>query len=486
LFSTPNALAILSTFSERHGNPTIRFFILMSTLGSSDQPLRVAIIGSGPSGFYAAEALFKSDASVRVDMFDHLPSPYGLVRLGVAPDHPKIKTSIRVYEKIAAHEDYAFWGNVTVGQDVTLPELQRHYDAVLFASGAATDRRLDIPGEDLPGSYTATEFVAWYNGHPDYRDHEFGLSAKTAIVVGQGNVAMDVCRILAKTVDELKSTDIAQHALDALAESSVEDIYMIGRRGPVQAKFSQKEAKEMGKLEICEPIVTPSDLELDPLSQAEYDDSGNQNAQRVLPVLREFSERPSANAQRRLHFEFLKSPVEIIGNGKVESIRIEKNRLEGEPNRLKARGTGETIELSAGLIFRSVGYRGAPIPGVPFRDDWGVIPNDDGRVTEADKAVPGLYVAGWIKRGPTGVIGTNKPDAQATVAALLDDLASLKPCESRDSEPLQATLKERGVRVVSFADWKIVDAAEIERGKAVGKPREKFVRVDEVLALLDK
>ncbi len=457
----------------------------MSTLGSSENPLRVAIVGSGPSGFYAADALFKSDACVHVDMFDRLPSPYGLVRLGVAPDHAKIKNSIRVYEKIAAHENYAFWGNVTVGRDVTLVELQRHYDAVLFASGAETDRRLGIPGEDFPGSHTATEFVAWYNGHPDYCDHEFDLSVKAAVIIGQGNVAMDVCRILAKTVDELKHTDIAQHALDALAESQVEDIYMIGRRGPVQAKFSQQEAKEMGKLDSCDPIVDPSDLELDPLSQAEYDDPDNQSARRIFPILQEFSQRPASNSQRRLHFEFLKSPVEICGNGKVESIRIEKNRIEGDPKRLQARGTGETLDLEAGLVFRSVGYRGAPIPGVPFRDDWGVIPNEDGRITDGDKPIPGLYVAGWIKRGPTGVIGTNKPDSQATVAALLADAAALKPCELRDSESFRTELKDRGLRVVSFADWKRIDAAEVERGKPAGKPREKFVRVDEMLSLLD-
>lgn len=458
----------------------------MSALGSADCPLRVAIVGSGPSGFYAADALFKSEAPVRIDMFDRLPSPFGLVRLGVAPDHPKIKSSIRVYEKIAAHENYAFWGNVTIGRDLTLAELQRHFDAVLFASGAETDRRLGIPGEDLKGSHTATEFVGWYNGHPDYAGREFDLSAKTAVVIGQGNVAMDVCRILAKTVDELKHTDIARHALDALAESRVEDIYMIGRRGPVQAKFSRQEAKEMGKLDICDPVVDPSDLELDPLSQAEYDDPENRNARRVFPTLQEFSRRPASSSRRRLHFEFLKSPVEIRGDGRVESIRLEKNRLEGEPHRLKARGTGESVELAAGLVFRSVGYRGSPIPGVPFHEDWGIIPNEGGRVTDGGKPVPGLYVAGWIKRGPTGVIGTNKPDSQATVAALMADLDALKPSESRDGEPLRRLLKQRGVRVVSFADWKTIDLAEVERGKPSGKPREKFVRVDEMLALLDR
>lgn len=457
----------------------------MTKLGAPERPLRVAIIGSGPSGFYAAQALIKADIEVQVDIFDRLPCPYGLVRLGVAPDHQKIKKVIAVFERIVAKPNCRFLGNVMVGRDVTVEELRRHYDALIFANGAESDRRLNIPGEDLAGSHTATEFVAWYNGHPDYRDYQFDLSQETAVVIGQGNVAVDVCRILAKTVDELKYTDIAQHALDALAESRVKDIYMIGRRGPVQAKFTQIEIKEMGQLEDCDPIVQAADMHFDPVSQAEYDDPSNKSAQRIIPILSEFASREGAEKARRLHFSFKKSPVEIRGGERVQSIVLESNELVGEPFAVKARGMGETEELACGLVFRSVGYRGVPMPGVPFDEDRGIIPNEEGRIVDDGGAVKGLYAAGWIKRGPSGIIGTNKPDSQATVAALLEDAEALVPCEIRDSAPLLDLLNERGLRVVSFEDWKKIDQAEVQRGQKKGKPREKFPSTGEMLAALD-
>ncbi len=457
----------------------------MTKLGTTERPLRVAIIGSGPSGFYAAQGLIKAEIEVQVDIFDRLPSPYGLVRLGVAPDHEKIKNVIRVFERIAAGPNCRFLGNVTVGRDITVEELHRHYDAQIFANGAESDRRLNIPGEDLPGSHTATEFVAWYNGHPDYRDREFDLSQETAVIIGQGNVAVDVCRILAKTVDELKHTDIAQHALDALAESRIRDIYMVGRRGPVQAKFAQLEIKEMGQLADCDPVVEAEDLKFDPISQAEYDDAQNKSAKRIVPVLSGFSTQPSSGKARQLHIFFKKSPIEIKGAERVESIVLEQNELVGEPFAVKARGTGSTKELPCGLVFRSVGYRGIPMPGVPFDEQGGVIPNEDGRVLDDGTPVPGLYTAGWIKRGPSGIIGTNKPDSHATVAALLEDLPNLEPCPGPDTNKILALLNDRGVRVVSFEDWQKIDAAEIEQGKLVGKPREKCPTVDEMLAKLD-
>jgi ferredoxin/flavodoxin---NADP+ reductase len=439
-------------------------------LGTERCPLRVAIVGSGPSGFYAADALFKSGRHVTIDMFDRLPTPYGLVRLGVAPDHQKIKSSIRVYEKIAQNPGFAFWGNVKVGRDVLVDELRQFYDALIFAVGAETDRRLNIPGEDLPGSHTATEFVGWYNGHPDYRNRQFDFNTKAAVIIGQGNVAVDVCRILAKTVDELKSTDIVEYALDALAESKIRNIYMVGRRGPAQAKFTQQEVKELGRLAECDPIVDPADMELDPLSRQEADHPDNHHALRILPELQGFAKRPTPTKPKRLHFCFLRSPAEILGAGRVEKILLEKNELTGEPFNLNARGTGELEELPCGLVFRSVGYVGVPMPGLPFDERRGTIYNIDGRVVDKDLPIPGIYVAGWIKRGASGVIGTNKPDSASTVQALLDDLPSLPPSPNRSTQKLEKLLSDRNIKVISFPDWVKIDQAEQELGRTIGKP----------------
>jgi len=343
---------------------------------------------------------------------------------------------------------------------------------------------LDIPGEDLPGSYTATEFVGWYNGHPDFRDRTFDLSHEVAVVVGQGNVAMDVCRILAKNVDELRETDIAEHALEVLAESNVREIHMIGRRGPVQAKFTRPEMKEMGTLSDCDPVVDPADLELDPVSQAELDDPRNKHGQNNLALLREFASR-SPSKPKRYHVRFLLSPVELAGEDRVERVVFERNRLEGTPFEQWAVGTGATEEMPCGIVFRSVGYRGDPLPGVPFDEKRGVFVNDGGRIARAGAPVPGLYATGWIKRGPTGIIGTNKPDSAETVKAVLEDLPHLSPCRIPDTEAVRALLQSRDVRVVDYADWQRIDRAEIERGEARGKPREKFVTVEDMLAVLD-
>ncbi|MBM3290848.1 MAG: NADP oxidoreductase, partial [Candidatus Hydrogenedentes bacterium] len=380
----------------------------MGTLGSAERPLRVALVGSGPSGFYAAEALFKSELAVQVDMFDRLPTPFGLVRGGVAPDHPKIKSVTRVYDKIAAHERFAFFGNVMIGRDLAVAELREYYDAVLFACGAETDNRLGVPGEDLPGSHTATEFVGWYNGHPDYRDRIFDLSQEVAVVIGQGNVAMDVCRVLAKTADELRHTDIAAHALDALARSAVKEIHLVGRRGPVQAKFTTPEIRELGELAVCDPVVRAEDLVLDAASRAELDDADNQTAQKNMAVLRAYAERGAPTRPRKVVMHFLRGPAELRGTARVESIVLERNRLEGAPFKTRAVGTGAFDELACGLVFRSVGYRGIAVPGVPFDEKRGTMPNAAGRVIDGAHPVPGLYAAGWIKRGPSGVIGTNK------------------------------------------------------------------------------
>ena len=456
----------------------------MSTI--SGRPARVAIVGSGPSGFYAADALIKADQDVAIDMYDRLPTPFGLVRGGVAPDHPKIKSVIRIYERTAKDAAFSFLGNVHVGRDVSVDELRAHYDAVLFTCGAETDRSLNIPGIELAGSHTATEFVGWYNGHPDYLGRSFDLSQEMVAVIGQGNVAVDVTRVLAKTVDELKDTDIAAHALDALAASKVKEVHMIGRRGPVQAAFTNKEIRELGELDDCDLVFNDlGDFDLNPASQAELDDPGNVGAARNWKVLDQLRVRQPAGKSRRIVVHFFQSPRELTGNGRVESLALERNRLAGDAGNQWAEGTGETDTMECGLFFRSVGYRGVAIPGVPFDERRGVFPNESGRIVADGAPVPGLYAAGWIKRGPSGVIGTNKPDSVETVNKLLEDLPALAGCETPDTGAVLELLASRGVRAVSYADWQKIDAAEVARGEPNGKPREKFTTVNEMLGILD-
>jgi len=456
----------------------------MSDVGTPANPLRVAVIGSGPAGFYATEALFGSGLAVCVDMFERLAAPFGLVRSGVAPDHPKLKQAIQVYQQIALSPAFRFLGNVAVGRDISVPELQSCYHAVLFACGAQTDRLLGVPGEHLPGSHAATEFVGWYNGHPDYQDLAFDLSHDTAMVIGQGNVAMDVCRILAKTPDELRHTDIAAHALEVLAESKVRDIYLVGRRGPAQVKFTHPELRELGGLAECDPVVDPGDLILAPASQQELADRGNRATLKSYEVLQAFAARPPPTRRRRCHIVFQKSPLELIGDGRLQRVLLMRNRLAGEPGHQIAEPTGEVEQVDCGVLFRSIGYRGVAIPGVPFDARRGVIPNRDGRVVDGGAIVSGLYVSGWIKRGPSGIIGTNREDSVLTVNALLADLASLDVGPKPDTDKASALLRQRGVRVIGYGDWQQIDAAELRRGQAVGKPREKFTRLQEMLDVL--
>jgi ferredoxin--NADP+ reductase len=458
----------------------------VSDLGSKENPVRVAVVGSGPSGFYAMEALIRSEPVVLVDMFERLPSPFGLVRSGVAPDHPKLKNAIGVYEKLAEAPEFRFLGNITVGRDISVEEVRSCYHAVIFACGAETDRKLGIPGEDLPGSHAATEFVGWYNGHPDYRDLEFDLSHDTAVIIGQGNVAVDICRILSKTVDELKHSDIAEHALAALAESKICNVHMIGRRGPAQAKFTHQELREFGELEECEPVVDPKDLELNEASREELGDRANRANLKSFEVLQSFADRPPPTRRRRCRFHFLKSPIQLKGERRLERVVLARNVLEGGPSEQTARKTDELEELQCGLLFRSIGYHGVAIPGVPFDTRRGVFPNREGRVLGGEDPLPGLYATGWIKRGPTGIIGTNRADSVETVKLLLEDLPSFGAGEKTGADGLADLFKSRGVRVLSFTDWRKIDAAEIRRGKPVGKPREKFTRVEEMLSVLDR
>lgn len=460
-------------------------------LGTAERPLRVAIVGSGPAGFYAAEHLFKKgDLHVEVDMFDRLPTPFGLVRFGVAPDHQKIKSVTRVFDRIAKHECFRFYGNVEIGRDVTLDELKRHYHQICFATGAQTDRRMEIPGEDLPRSHAATEFVAWFNGHPDYRDYEFDLSAERVAVVGVGNVAVDVARILCRTPEELARTDIADHALEALRESKVREVYMLGRRGPAQAAFTNPEVRELGELEGADIHVPPDEAELDALSLKEVEASDDDTLRRKIEIIRDFATRERTGKSRLLSLRFLVSPTELVAgeDGGVRAMSLVRNALVDEGGRLGCRATAHTEELPVDLVFRSVGYRGVPIDGLPFHERWGLIPNDLGRVTDPANSSPlrGMYVSGWIKRGPSGVIGTNKKDGAETAAAMLEDAAAgavLEPSRPEGSA-LEALLRERQPSLITYSDWTRLDEIECARGAENGRPRVKLVSREEVFDAL--
>lgn len=465
----------------------------MTTFGTEAHPLRVAIIGSGPSGFYAAENLYKQlDVAVEIDMFERLPTPYGLVRGGVAPDHPKIKSVTRVYDRIVRQANMRFFGNVEYGTDLTHDDLVRHYHIIIYAVGAQSDRKLGIPGEDLPGSHSATEFVAWYNAHPDYSHLTFDLSQESVAVIGVGNVAMDVARVLLRDPSVLHQTDIADYALEALATSRVKRVYVLGRRGVAQAAFTNAEITELGELCQADIIVSPEDVVLDPLSKAYLESGADKTAAQNVQTLTAYSLRQGTGKERQLFMRFLVSPVELIGTDRVEAIRLVKNQLyETYDGALRARATGQYETIPVGLVFRSVGYRGVPLPGVPFHEKWGIIPNDEGRiltVQDGGQQVVGEYVVGWIKRGPSGVIGTNKPDAAKTVASILDDLANdrtLNPPEPERSA-VEALLERRRLKYVTFGDWQKLDQLERDLGAQVGRPRVKLSQVEDMLDALEE
>jgi ferredoxin--NADP+ reductase len=466
----------------------------MTKLGTESNPLRVAVIGSGPTAFYATDHLFKQvGLAVEVDMFDRVPTPFGLVRGGVAPDHQKIKTVTKAYTQTAAKPRFRFYGNVEFGRHLKLADLKEHYHAILYASGAQTDRRMGIPGEDLQGSHPATEFVAWYNGHPDYRHLQFDLTPERAAVVGIGNVAIDVARILCRTVDELRTTDIADYALEALSKSHVKEVYLLGRRGPAQAAFTPPEIKEVGEMADADVVVLPEEAQLDPLSQAAVASASDRSVLKNVEILQGYAVRKPTGKSRRLTVRFLVSPVELIGDaaGRVVKMRLVKNRLvASETGSLSAKATDQFEELPVGLVFRSVGYRGVPLPEVPFHEKWGVILNEKGRVIDPESKQPfvGQYTAGWIKRGPSGVIGTNKPDAVETVNCMLEDLAQdklLQPSQP-ESRCVEDLVRARQPQFFTFADWLKLDEMEVARGQAQGRPRVKFTSVEEMLAALGR
>jgi ferredoxin--NADP+ reductase len=453
-------------------------------------PIRIAVIGSGPAGFYAAGHLLKDAAErIEVDMIERLPTPWGLVRSGVAPDHPKIKSVTRIYEKTAAHPRFRYFGNVTFGEHVSREELLAGYHAIVYATGSPSDRPLGIAGEDLPGSHAATEFVGWYNGHPDHTDLEVDLlAAERAVVIGNGNVALDVARMLVLAPSELTGTDTADHALAVLAESKVSEVVVLGRRGPAQAAFTNPELRELGELADADVIVDGAELDR-ALAVEDAEAAQDITSRRNVEILRSYAERPPAGHQKRIVLRFLLSPAALVANehGHLGAVELVRNELVvSDDGGLRAQATEDRETIPAGLAFRAIGYRGIPLPGVPFDERSAVIPNEAGRVIdqETGEQLPGEYVVGWIKRGPSGVIGTNKKDAQETVDAMLADLSSPTtrhaPSDA-DAASIERLLRSKQPDLVTYSGWEAIDRHERALGETVGRPRVKLTRIEEML-----
>ena len=446
--------------------------------------MRVAIIGSGPAGFYAAEALLKrADATVDVDMFDRLPTPYGLVRGGVAPDHEKIKTVVRVFAATAARPTFRFLGNVRLGRDLTVEELRRHYHQIVYATGNEADRRLGIPGEGVTRCTPATVFVGWYNGHPDYRNAKIDLSVERVAVIGNGNVAVDAARILLRTGNELEQTDIAAHALEALRTSRVREVFLLGRRGPAQAAFSPAELKELGTLEAAYTVIAPGEL------AGCAESTGNAEADRNLKILRAFAAREPRPNAKKLHLRFCASPTEVIADavGGVAGLLLEKNRLEARPDgTVAARGTGEFEALDVGMVLPAIGYAAERIAGVPYDEKARVVANEDGRVVDpvSRSVIANEYVVGWARSGPQGLIGEHKRASAHVVGHMIADGAALAARALPERDAIVGLLHERGVHPVSFSDWKQLDEVETVRGARRGAPRDKIVDVEAMLEVL--
>ncbi|WP_019932677.1 FAD-dependent oxidoreductase [Nocardia sp. BMG111209] len=445
--------------------------------------LRVAIVGAGPAACYAADELLRR-ADVEVEMFDRLPTPWGLVRAGVAPDHAGTKRVSTMFESAFRRDTLQYYLNVEVGQHVSHDELVAHHHAVIYAVGASTDRRLGVPGEDLPGSHSATEFVAWYNGHPDYAGRTFDLSGERAVIVGNGNVALDVARVLTMDPDELAKTDIADHALDALRGSNIREVVVLGRRGPLQAAYTSPEFLALTHLKGVDVIVDAGDLELDGESRALLDDPEVEPAlQLKYQLAEEYAGAPRNPEHKRIVFRYLTSPTAINGTDKVESIEFAHNELVADGSgHLVARATDRLETLPASLVLRSIGYKGRPVPDLPFDERAGVVPNAQGRVLSGDEPLTGVYVSGWIKRGPRGVIGSNRVDATETVEHLLADFVEGRlTAPQSDRAALRALLVERQPDLVDREGWKAIDAAEKTAGKSGGRPRVKLTSLEELL-----
>ena len=453
---------------------------------SSDMQMRAVIVGAGPSGFYAADQLL--GAGFAVDVLDELPTPFGLVRAGVAPDHPNIKAVTRVYEKTAKKEGFRFFGGLRLGEHVSRAELLERYHVVLYAFGTGEDNRLGIPGEDRRGSHAATHFVAWYNGHPDAADHEFDLSCQRVVVIGNGNVAIDVARMLVLHPDELASTDTADHAIEAFSQSAVKEVILLGRRGPAQAAFTNPELRELAQLQRAGVEVDVSDIELDEHSAKWLEADADITSRKNVEILRGYVESGPKEATHRVILRFLRSPVEILGegaDGRVTGLRVVRNRIEPtDGGGLRAVATGDEEVIECGLVLRSIGYRGRPVDDVPFDSRRGLIRNDGGRVcTESGDAHTGEYVVGWIKRGPSGVIGTNKKDAADTTVKIVADreAGALNTPAASDPDEIAAFFAERAPDSVTWAGWEAIDAHEKSAGEPHGRPRVKLVRVADLV-----
>lgn len=448
--------------------------------------MRVAIIGSGPAGFYAAEALFKrTDAIIHVDMFDRLPTPFGLVRGGVAPDHQSIKAVTRVYEKTAARPTFRFLGNVCLGRDITVEELRQHYHQIVYAIGNEGDRRLGVRGEGIARCTPASVFIGWYNGHPDYRQAQIDLSVSRVAVIGNGNVAIDAARILLRTPAELEKTDIATHALEALRHSQVREVFILGRRGPEQASFTPPELKELGEMEDVDVIVDPDELAGCAIPEGE----GGSQQEKNLKILQEFSQRQPEGRTKKLHLRFLVSPIGIKGDdeGRVTAVILEKNRLEAKPDgELIARGTSDLEVLDVGMVLPAIGFAAKPIPGVPYDKKAKIIANEDGRVVDpfSRNVIANEYVVGWARTGPQGLIGSHKAASARVVEHMMADAAELEARELPERDAIDAMLIQRGVQIVTFDKWKQLDEVETARGARRGATRDKIVDIEAMLAIL--
>ncbi len=448
--------------------------------------MRIAIIGAGPAGFYAAEALLKrTDTVIHVDVFDRLPTPYGLVRAGVAPDHPSIKAVTRVFERTAERPNFRFLGNVRLGRDLTVEDLRQHYHQILYAVGNEADRRLGIPGEGVAGCTPATVFIGWYNGHPDYEQAQIDLSVTSVAVVGNGNVAVDAARILLRTPAELEKTDMASHAREALRRSRVREVYLLGRRGPAQAAFTHIELKELGELEGASPVIDPR--ELADCGSAEA--LGNTPSDKSLRILQSFAARLPVSGEKKLHLRFLVSPTQVLADaaGRVTGLVLEKNRLEAHPDgTIAALGTGETEILRVGLVLPAIGFAAEEIAGVPYDGRTKVIANENGRVVESvsRSAIANEYVVGWARSGAQGLIGKHKGASAQVVDLMTADGAGLEARALPEPEAIVSLLRGRGVRVVSFSDWKQLDEVEVARGARRGAPRDKVVALGAMLDVL--
>ncbi|QNE16855.1 NAD(P)-binding protein [Kribbella qitaiheensis] len=438
--------------------------------------LRVAVVGAGPAGIYAADILTKEHDGAHVDLIERLPAPFGLVRYGVAPDHPRIKEIIKALHRVVGRDRIRFLGNVEYGVDLKLDDLRRHYDAVIFATGAISDRELDIPGIDLPGNHGAADFVSWYAGHPDV-PRDWSLDARQVAVIGAGNVALDVARMLAKPADEQLSTEIADNVYQGLKANQATDVHVFARRGPAQIKFTPMELRELSHSPAVDVIVHPEGFEIDEASQRAI--NSNKGTRLMVDTLLKYLEAEPTGAEHRIHIHLCHAPVEVLGAERVEGLRTERTELQGDGT---VRGTGEYVDTPVQAVYRAVGYLSSHLPGLPFDHQAGVMTNDRGRVLDLDDVpLAGLYVTGWIKRGPIGLIGHTKSDAAETIASLLADLDGLPRPEVSDPDAILKHLADRGATVVDADGWSRLDAHELALGQGQGRERIKVVPREEMI-----